>query len=901
MTVASNIGSPDHDVLSLAATNLDASPRVHGRVAPAAQLRTVARLEAVGTASDTLAQQSSLGEWGEKLGLSEPVQRDMFQRAMSKIFGSQAPPAPASNLRIGRHTILQTLGEGGMGVVYAAYDPELDRKVAIKLVNGDGAGVEGKARLLREAQAMAKLAHPNVAAIYDVGLCGEQVYVAMEFIKGETLKAWSERHRGDWRRLVAMFVDAGEGLEAAHCAGLVHRDFKPENVLVGDDGRPRVLDFGLVRAASHELETLDEEEDLSSTGSSTIMEALRDSSDALDGGLTRAGAIMGTPAYMSPEQVEGHTEAVDARSDQFSFCVALYEALYDQLPFQGGTLSELFAAIRRGVVRPPPRGSRVPAWIHRALLRGLAVDPAQRWPSMQELLDTLLKDPRRRVRLGAAVFGAAVLLSSASYGAAVTSSSAAEVCEAARDSAVEVWSEARRGRVRDALLASPATFAKDAWRRVDERVAHYAEGLSERRFSACEANRDGRQSDELFDLRSVCLDRRQAELEATLDVLEQAGDDVVERSVDLVASLSPLDACDDAKGLRAAIPPPADPATAAAVEGLRSELGRAEIFKRAGKLQEGLELARRIRIDAEELHYTPLIARALVTQGDLEMEYGAHEDAARDLHRAIWLAVEVGDAEVTAEAASKWLYVAGTRLTRGAEVEVFEPFVLAAARHLDEGNSLRPLAYSNVGAVHYRRGDLEGAERNFVAALDIWESLRAPNRLEFAGTLNNLGVTLNDRGHHDEAARHLERALAMIEREVGSQHPSLAYPLFGLAAAQLELGELTGARDRYSRSLTLIEENMGSDVFMAAYPTAGLGRVAFRQGEIEPSLAWFERSLALWQASGAEDRDHGDVLCSYAEALRAAERDEEAEAATATAADIFTAHPLPEGPTGCAE
>jgi hypothetical protein len=214
MTVASNIGSPDHDVLSLAATNLDASPRVHGRVAPAAQLRTVARLEAVGTASDTLAQQSSLGEWGEKLGLSEPVQRDMFQRAMSKIFGSQAPPAPASNLRIGRHTILQTLGEGGMGVVYAAYDPELDRKVAIKLVNGDGAGVEGKARLLREAQAMAKLAHPNVAAIYDVGLCGEQVYVAMEFIKGETLKAWSERHRGDWRRLVAMFVDAGEGLEA---------------------------------------------------------------------------------------------------------------------------------------------------------------------------------------------------------------------------------------------------------------------------------------------------------------------------------------------------------------------------------------------------------------------------------------------------------------------------------------------------------------------------------------------------------------------------------------------------------------------------------------------------------------------------------------------------------------
>src|SRR3954469_19947733 len=204
------------------------------------------------------------------------------------------------------------LGRGGMGVVLSAYDPLLDRRVALKLLRpGAFPGVseqEGRARLQREAQAMARLAHPNVVAVHDVGTVGEQLFIAMEYVDGQTLTAWRSSAERDWRAIVLMYLGAGSGLQAAHAAGMVHRDFKPDNVLIGSDGRPRVGDFGLVSVTR------------ASEGAATT-----------EAGTTRHGAIMGTPGYMSPEQVRG--EPSDAQSDQFSFCVALYEALYGQRPF----------------------------------------------------------------------------------------------------------------------------------------------------------------------------------------------------------------------------------------------------------------------------------------------------------------------------------------------------------------------------------------------------------------------------------------------------------------------------------------------------------------------------------------------------------------------------------------
>src|SRR5262245_37690244 len=209
-----------------------------------------------------------------------------------------------------------------MGVVYAAYDPELDRRVALKLLHAGGS-VEARKRLLREAQAMARLAHPNVIAVHDVGTWGDEVFVAMEFVEGPTLAERVRDEEPGWREVLDLYLQAGEGLAAAHVAGIVHRDFKPQNALVGRDGRVRVLDFGLARGTGA-LPPREAEEGPDSGAAPGLLVTP----------LTRSGSRMGTPAYMSPEQFEGLP--ADELSDQFSFCVALYEALYGERPFGGG-------------------------------------------------------------------------------------------------------------------------------------------------------------------------------------------------------------------------------------------------------------------------------------------------------------------------------------------------------------------------------------------------------------------------------------------------------------------------------------------------------------------------------------------------------------------------------------
>ena len=298
---------------------------------------------------------------------------------------------PARGAYIGPFLVLGPLGAGGMGVVVSAYDPDLDRKVAIKLLRADGGGegpaaTERRARLVREAQAMAKLSHPNIVTVHQVGTSGDQVFVVMEHIDGGTLRAWLAAKTRSWREVREMFERAGRGLAAAHAAGIVHRDLKPENVMVGSDGRVRVTDFGLARASPSP----------SHSGTSP------------NPSITAAGALLGTPRYMAPEQHDG--KPVDARADQFAFCVALYEALFGTMPFAGNTAAALAAAVRRGQVRDP-KGGECPAWLRRAVLRGLRPEPDERYPGMAELLADLGRDrvvARRRALLAAALGVAAI-------------------------------------------------------------------------------------------------------------------------------------------------------------------------------------------------------------------------------------------------------------------------------------------------------------------------------------------------------------------------------------------------------------------------------------------------------------------------------------------------------------
>jgi len=323
--------------------------------------------------------------------------------------GEAASSALARGASIGRYVVLGLVGRGGMGEVYAAYDPELDRKVAVKLLRvrpGNGVSLnEGRQRTLREAQAIARLSHPNVVVAYDVGTFEDQVFIAMEFVEGNTVTYWLEAGTRSWREILEVFKAAGRGLLAAHEKGLVHRDFKPDNVMVGRDGQVRVMDFGLARQVS-EKSGWGAERGPQPLSASTPMPAsaataphappgtppaseggllstvvlhgppppsssddFQSASGAFEAQLTRTGAMMGTPAYMAPEQFSG--TATDARTDQFSLCVALYEALYGERPFTGSTMLALRSNVVRGRIREAPAGTKVPTWLRKVLLRGL--------------------------------------------------------------------------------------------------------------------------------------------------------------------------------------------------------------------------------------------------------------------------------------------------------------------------------------------------------------------------------------------------------------------------------------------------------------------------------------------------------------------------------------------------
>jgi WD40 repeat protein/predicted Ser/Thr protein kinase len=288
---------------------------------------------------------------------------------------------------IGRFSILHEIGQGGMGVVYLGYDARLDRRAAVKLLGSNGE--QGRARLLREAQALARLSHPNVIPIYESGEHGDDAYIAMEYVAGHTLRDWMRAAPRSTAQILAVFVAAGRGLEAAHQQGLAHRDFKPDNVMVGDDGRTRVADFGLVRAFAEP----------SSERPRAELDAQIDAGIAriANVDLTATGALLGTPAYMAPEQYLG--EPSGPATDQFSFCVSLWEALYGTRPFAGKSVAELATNILAGKIATPSGDAKLPARIRKALEQGLAVEPGKRWPSMGALLTVLERElsmPQRR-------------------------------------------------------------------------------------------------------------------------------------------------------------------------------------------------------------------------------------------------------------------------------------------------------------------------------------------------------------------------------------------------------------------------------------------------------------------------------------------------------------------------
>ncbi|MFP2933066.1 serine/threonine-protein kinase, partial [Pyxidicoccus sp. 3LG] len=527
----------------------------------------------------------STGGDGVTEPIGPPAQRSRQERTPSTPHTPvSSPPMDAGLIlergtRVERYLVLKPVGQGGIGVVYAAYDPELDRKVALKLLRPDKAdpGVaDGAAGLLREAQAMARVSHPNVITVHDVGTVGERVFIAMEFILGQNLQEWGRQKPPPTpQEVLRVFLQAGQGLLAAHRVGLVHRDFKPANVLLGRNGRVCVTDFGLARLTplTHE----DEETPLHEADA-----WVRASGPQLSAPLTQAGLVKGTPHFMPPEQYLG--SGVDARTDQFSFCASLYWALYrkhavvPRLMVEAATQAvrrqgeappgtETWRLLPHDTAKVPPADARVPSRVRNAVMRGLSLHPEDRFPSMEALLEELAWEQRRSHRRGAWV--ALGLLGAAAAGTGLAFHRQSQVCAGADSLVASVWGPAERQKLEAAFSATGRPFASESALGVTRLLDAYAGQWARLHTEACEATRvRGEQTEELLSLRMVCLERRRKSLGALVGLFTGADGKVVERAVDATAALPGLEECRDIESLAEQPPLPADPSRRAALEQL---------------------------------------------------------------------------------------------------------------------------------------------------------------------------------------------------------------------------------------------------------------------------------------------------------------------------------------------
>ncbi len=715
---------------------------------------------------------------------------------------------------LGRYVILDRIGSGGMGVVYSAYDPELDRKVALKLLRPDrcgSAGEAGRLRLLREAQAIARLSHPNVVQVYDAGSFGDRVFVAMELVEGRTLRRWLEEERPSWREALGRFVLAGRGLAAAHAAGLVHRDFKPDNVLLGSDGRVRVVDFGLARPAG-KPEAVAEEN--SPTGSGGILASP----------LTQGGVALGTPAYMAPEQLRG--DATDARTDQFSFCISLYEALFGERPFPGHEPREIAQAVLRGAVREPPAGARVPGvpgHLRAALLRGLRADPRERYPSMESLLQDLERDPAAIRRRWLAAAGILLVAAAAFSGLGYFQARRNQLCSGGDERIAAVWNAGRKERVRAAFAATRLPFAGLAWEEVASALDSYTREWSDLHRSGCEATRvRGERSEAFLDRQMVCMDQRLQQVDALAGVLSQADAEVVRHAVDSLNALDSLSSCARPAALLAKAAAPTAPAVRARIREVQARIAKARALQQTGKISPALALARQADRQASGLPYKPLQGEAALLLGDLLENAGEFKASEVAVYRALSAAEEGRDDLLKVRCWKKLVYTVGYRqerygeahrlarlaeasLRRAGEVPAWQAEILDAEAavfrsegRLDEAlrRNERSLAItekhgprdqlfhtlSNIGAVYQLQGELEKARRYFLRALAEAEARRGKVHPETASLVFNVGTVLFELQRYGEAEKYLLRSLRQRELLLGPEHPDLAESLDALSA-----------------------------------------------------------------------------------------------------------------------
>jgi serine/threonine protein kinase/tetratricopeptide (TPR) repeat protein len=767
---------------------------------------------------------------------------------------------------IDRYIIVDRLGSGGMGVVYKAFDPDLGRPVAVKLLNVDPQeSSRQRQRLLREAQALAKLSHPNVISVHDVGTVGDDVFIAMEFVEGRTLRAWLTQTKRSVREVLDVFLAAGEGLAAAHRAGLVHRDFKPDNVMVGDDGRVRVLDFGLAKnatleqlpadggAPSHYPQTGGDTVDLRAPGTTrrageretppTPAAPLQvlDSGRLLATPLTRIGSVLGTPRYMAPEQHLG--EAVDERADQFSFCLSLYEALYDALPFVGSTRRE---AVLEGRVEEPPAGARVPRWLRQVLVRGLAVDPVSRYASMASLLAALRADPtvaRRRRMIAVATLA---MLGITALAWRIQLRHQASLCRGAERKLVGVWDPGRRVSVRTAFRSSGARYADAVLQTVERAFDDYAQSWLAMDVDACEATRVRReQPSQVLDLRVACLDDRLFQLKTLVDVFATADAKLVEGATQSARSLPSLDLCTDVAAL-AARTPPRDPEMRRRVEDVRQQLAGANALGLAARYDQGVVAAQKAVAEAQKLDYRPIEAEAELQLGTELDGHGDYRDAEHAFSQALAAATDAHGDELATRATVGLIRELGVRLSKFDDADRWALLGESQARQLQRKDELLGRFYSQRSALRRAESRYDEALADANRALEIQKRALGPDHDSVAETYCNLADIHWYRSHFAEALESYGHCLAIDQRNLGFDHPRVALTLNGMANVYGDSGDHTRALELYQRALEILKR-VQPDHPSVALIYNNIGGDLYSQGKASEAFENFKFALEAWQ------------------------------------------------------
>ncbi|MGH1343620.1 MAG: protein kinase domain-containing protein [Nannocystales bacterium] len=715
--------------------------------------------------------------------MPEPEQVSQDETETSEPGLGLLPPELLRGSKVGRYVMLDLLGTGAMGVVFAAYDPELDRRVALKLLRERTGDEQRNARMVREARATARLAHPNVVVVHDVGEFEGNVFMAMELVVGGTLGEWLGAVERSREAILDVFLEAGKGLVAAHAAGLVHRDFKPANVLMGEDERARVTDFGLARAGES-AETITNQEFVTLSGSGDVA-------------ITRTGALVGTPAYMSPEQFEGRV--ADAQSDQFSYCVALAEALTGERPFAGRSLLELQTSVCAGKLRPSALES-LPRPLQAALTRGLCVDPRARFPDMAALLRVVAEARRGKPRgamMRASVLAVAVL---GSAGVAWASSQVAveaeppTMCSGTGDTLEELWTTSRAHELEASLAGLDRAAAPRVARNVVSMLDTYAASWTEVHAETCEP---GVRALEARYATLRCLELGRSEADALLVALSEPESGVLEYAEEAVANLPQPQGCRDPGWMDVRADPPEVLADDVAAQ--REALALAEAYLTTGQYDVAAERAAEVLEAADALGFEPLALEVRSVLAGAQLLQGDSEAAEATLRIAWSDSVRLGDPGWQVRIGSTMLDVVGNSEGGSREDGAFWADVAAAA--LERLDPQHPAGWDYWNA----RGNFDAYGGDYDASLQAFDAALAIPRLSTTQLISSSIGRVSMRGRLSNADRlpdvvsEGEALLELVRERLGSKHPRMIWAAQPVARALESLG-------RGEEALAIIEE-----------------------------------------------------------------------------------------------